>query len=526
MSRLEFKPEKSRLDIILPLLFSGLLCFLYSIIAVDSSKFDFADQILFCCLTILTSNVYYGTLTSSQFFNYNARKLFNTVKQKKSLHDEQKKRRSSIIDDRNPSQDAEEFINITKKYTVIDALIHTIDFEKKNREIRLFISREEMWYILYPVSISIFIIFFCIPIYDVSCSLMLALGFIILGTYQECRRDMYWERSSIRRTVFGIMVLSAMILIFSLFILSYTVNSMQQEVIKNLTNNTVVTQFNVTENNLDYIQLLLHNNDQAESNSSLPIPIEKDPLVYEIAQIYQNTKKLESFLIRIPVWLWCFYTPFMLQNIPGSTRLPIVLEISQTSLGNICAIVILFIVTTCQINWSKFYNATTLTYIFIIPVLIWVAVYMILKSSRNKTIHYVACIIIVFSYLKFSYIISQVYHVHSQHVVRTFVFLAFVIFINILFTILFFRNENLAIRSGWDKYDQDELCHDSLSDFEDDSLTQNPERSYTIDDVLLRVTSDIQQTEHIIRSNKKTALSSTEMKHIPVEENLSDVVKV
>jgi len=105
MSRLEFKPEKSRLDIIFPLFFAGLVCFLYSMVVVDSSKFSFADQILFCCLTILTSNVYYGTLTSGQFINYNAQVLFNTVKKKNSQRQEQKKRRSSIIDDRSSLQD-------------------------------------------------------------------------------------------------------------------------------------------------------------------------------------------------------------------------------------------------------------------------------------------------------------------------------------------------------------------------------------------------------------------------------------
>jgi hypothetical protein len=118
------------------------------------------------------------------------------------------------------------------------------------------------------------------------------------------------------------------------------------------------------------------------------------------------------------------------------------------------------------------------------------------------------------SYCKFSYIIAKVYHIHSQHVVRTFVFLAFVLLVNVFFTVLFFRNENFAIRMGWDKYEQNDLCSDTLSDMDDELLdeeaTGSPERSYTIDDVLHRVTTDIQQTEHIMTKNKLQS-SSVEM---------------
>ena len=393
-------------------------------------------------------------------------------------------------------------------YTVKSIVCNTIDFTGQTQERRLFISREEIWYILYAISVGVFVFFFCIPVYDVSCSVMLAFGLLVLGCFQECKRDMYWERSGLRRGVFLVMVLSAFVIVITLFILSYTVNSMQQNSIQTAHNASVHAQFNITANNIDYIQLLLHNNDKLLNtknpnatdfaNSTL------DTIFQEMMTIYADKNKLHSFLVRIPVWMWCFYTPFLLSTLPESARLPVILEISQSSMENICSMVIFTIVTTCAIDWTKFYTRTTIVYILMAPFFIWATIYMVLKSSRNKTILYVACILIMFSYLKFAFVIGTSYHVHSKHVVRTFVFLAVSLCIHVICTILFVRSENLAIRSGWDKYDQDDIDSDILSDFEDDIL-RNTEmssvNSLSIDDVLQRVTTDIQYSEKIISKN-------------------------
>jgi len=506
MSRLLYKPEKIRLDIVIPLFLTALCCMTFCMNIIDSNTFDFPDQILLCCLTILVSNLYYAIATSTQFANFMTKAFCASIKKKQSHIDKQKNKRLSLVDDRMTLEENEDIRMISTNYTVVGSILNTIDFEKKKREIRLFISREELWYILYPVSVGIFVMFFCIPIYDVSCSLMLALGFIVLGSFQEWRRDTHWERSTARRAMLLFTIVSGLILVIGLFVLSYTVNSLQQNTVRSSMNSTVFTKFNTTENNIDYVQLFLHNNANytpyaygVQSNTS-------DTLLQEIIKIYQDRQKLYSFLVRIPVWMWCFYTPFLLVNMPDSTRIPIILELSQSSLGNMCAFVVVCIVSSCQINWSIFYTIHTCAYIMLVPLFIWATIYMILKSSRNKTVLYIACILMLFSYGKFTYIITAVYHVHSQHVVRTFVFLAFVVLVNIFFTIMFFRKENSAIRMGWDKSEQNDFCSDTMSDMDEESLNDDnmgsKERSYTIDDVLQRVTTDIQQTEHIMATNK------------------------
>ena len=497
MSRLLYKPEKIRLDIVIPLFLAALCCVTYCMRVIDSDTFNFPDQILVCCLTILASNSYYAMATSTQFARFMTRTYCASIQKKESRSQKQKNKRMSLVDDRVTLEENEDIRMISSNYTVVNSITNTIDFEKKTREIRLFISREELWYILYPVSVGIFVMFFCIPVYDVSCSLMLALGFIVLGSFQEWRRDTYWDRSGARRAMFIMIVLTGFILVIALFVVSYTVNSLQQNILRN--SNTTAA------NNMDYVQLLL--------NSTSDHPNTNDALLQEIMQIYQDRQKLYSFLVRIPVWMWCFYTPFLLGNMPDSTRLPIILELSQSSLGNMCAFVVVCIVSSCQINWSIFGRIHTCAYIMIVPLFLWTAIYMILKSSRNKTVLYVACILMIFSYAKFSYIITLVYSVHSQHVVRTLVFLAFVVIVNVFFTIIFFRNENSAIRMGWDKYDQNDLCSDTLSDMDDDIIAMN-ERSYTIDDVLQRVTTDIQKTEHIMTTAPTVEMSENERQSV------------
>jgi hypothetical protein len=489
-------------------------------VVVDSNTYNFPEHILFCCLTVMVSNLYYTVVTGLQYLHYSV-----MLCTKKGSHRETQRHKINRSKASTLSESSNELELTKNTYTVKSIVCQTIDFAGTTQERKLSISREELWYILYPISLGIFVVFFCLPIYDVSCSLMLALGLLMLGSFQECRRDMHWERSGIRRGVFLAMVLAGVVIVITLFILSYTVNSLQQDSIARVRNTTMSPVFNMTANNIDYIQLLLHNDEgfinrsqstvMSISNSTRETLVHdmntRDALVQEMMMIYADNSKLYSFLIRIPVWMCCFYTPFMLNSLPTDIHIPVILEISQASMGNLCAMVILTIVSSCHISWGKFFSVTTCAYIMIVPFFLWMGVYMILQSSRNKTILYVACVIITLSYLKFAYVIGTVYHVHSQHVVRTFVFLAFVLLLHVVFSVCFIRSENFAIRLGWDKFDADEQGSDSMSDFDDEILLDREMQtapSMSIDDVLNRVTSDIRQSENVINSTRLKPVSN------------------
>ena len=538
MSRLVYKPVRTQAGVVGILIACGLASFVYCMIVVDSNTYNFPEQIIFCCLTVMVSNLYYTAVTGLQYAHYCVIWCAKPTSHLETQRHKQNRKRAAVVDNRSLEETGGGLDLANNSYTVKSVVCQTIDFAGVTQERKLSISREEIWYILYPISLGIFIVFFCLPIYDVSCSLMLAMGFLVLGSFQECRRDMHWERSGMRRGIFLTMVLAGVIMIVTLFILSYTVNSLQQDAVALVRNTSTNPTFNITANNIDYIQLLLHNDEGFVSNNTtvsmqmsnitrqtlVKDMINRDALVQEMMMIYADHTKLYSFMIRIPVWMWCFYTPFMLNNLPKSTRLPVILEVSQAAMGNICAMIIMTIVTSCHITWTKFFSVTGCAYILIVPFFIWMGVYMILQSSRNKTILYVACVLITLSYLKFAYVIGTVYHVHSQHVVRTFVFLAFVLLLHIVFGILFIRSENFAIRLGWDKFDSDEIDSDSLSDFDEEILLDGEMQRVipmSIDDVLNRVTRDIRESENVIHST----MTKTPAKHTNADIAHAETIK-
>ena len=528
MSRLVYKPVRTQAGVVGILIGCGLASFCYCMVVVDSNTYNFPEQILFCCLTVMVSNLYYTAVTGLQYLHYSAMLCTKRGSHVEAQRHKASRRRASALND--GSSDG---LDLTRNtYTVKSIVCQTIDFAGTTQERKLSISREELWYILYPISLGIFVVFFCLPIYDVSCSLMLALGLLMLGSFQECRRDMHWERSGLRRGVFLAMVLAGVVIVVTLFILSYTVNSLQQDAIARVRNTSTSPVFNMTANNIDYIQLLLHNDEGfVGSNQSTVVSMSnstretllqemntRDALVQEMMMIYTDSSKLYSFLIRIPVWMCCFYTPFMLSNLPTGIQIPVILEVSQASMGNLCAMVILTIVSSCHISWGKFFSVSTCAYVMIVPFFLWMGVYMILQSSRNKTLLYVACVVITLSYLKFAYVIGTVYHIHSQHVVRTFVFLAFVLVLHVVFSVCFIRSENFAIRLGWDKFDADELGSDSLSDFDDEILLDGEMQAVppmTIEDVLNRVTSDIRESENVIKGGRLKSAPKTANAAVP-----------
>ena len=89
----------------------------------------------------------------------------------------------------------------------------------------------------------------------------------------------------------------------------------------------------------------------------------------------------------------------------------------------------------------------------------------------------------------------------NKGTISSILFTALIIAVHAFTGKYFWRQENIAIRSGWDYStdDEDDYETEFWSDLEDGASDKEKSmevlRQYTIDDVLHRVTNDISETE-------------------------------
>ena len=216
-------------------LFAGMsTCLGFSSVALPAEQL-FAKQIVCCCLSVLVSIAYYITLTALQC-------LWSRAKRARSLSQNMNRpsaeprsqgaplcgrgggappsdttrQRSAFVDDMTSTIGTHDQSCIMQQYTVQSPLLRTIDFDHQMREIRLFVSREELWYTQYPVALACFIMFFCVPMCNIACLLALGIGFLTKNVYDERKRGVCWKRESNRSVLFVMIVLCAVLSVCSL----------------------------------------------------------------------------------------------------------------------------------------------------------------------------------------------------------------------------------------------------------------------------------------------------------------------
>jgi hypothetical protein len=274
------------------------------------------------------------------------------------------------------------------------------------------------------------------------------------------------------------------------------------------------------------IGTLLHNN-RAEDNL---IHLSDNSTALE--QAYEATAasfREPNTFQKLIAWVACFSTPFLISMVPDSVRLPVVLEILQPSMSCFAASVLCIVLIATQISNehdSNYINImdsvlssqSEFVYIFLVPILMWSSVYLIIMIIRSKTMSVLSCIFILFSYVR---ILQVAYGVEHNSAKEMLVFLGFVNAVYLILTITFCRAENKAIQMGWAADREDDLYDDEyLSDCEtrNSAHMDNYQPQYTIDDVLERVTADIELSERVLHAsnNTSTVTSSTP---VPVQSS-------
>jgi len=463
------------------------------------------------------------------------------------------------MDDRRELDSGEDLALITSQYSLKTILCHTIDFRHTPREVRLFVSREELWYILYPMSLGVFVLFYSLPVYDASCVISLFMGLLAKSTCDEVRRGFFWKRTTGRKFFFVTMTLCGAICAVALSTLTVSLNRHKHVYVSHSNASTPM------DNNNNMLGTLLHEKTILRQNEDTPedvygytdVPTESDEEVSQTQKTYnttdlaawntsangslsnnsleattfsevgeadsvvgdvldsmmdaviESTSSVQSISTQYTIMFWslCFYTPFFLSRVPESTRLPVLLEILQPSVSCLAALG-LFLCTLIHPDARSsiqglFESRAFVFYILFIAGPIWVGVYFMMKALRNKTSSYACSLLTISIFFKLLYTARA--DAHNNHTVKS--VMAFAGCVCALYTVLtvtFIRMENKSIQLGWDTEAEEEMLDlECLSDSDGSVREHIVSPRYCIEDVLERVSKDIQATEIVLSTQTK-----------------------
>ena len=558
MGKYTFKPEKIDFSSCLPLVLAITAICVASSCMLETHH-DLVQNLSSSCLTILVSNLWYALLTSAQFARFWTKSLCQKYTTPWSRSEKNQEKRGLVIDDRRELDSGEDLALITSQYSLKTILCHTIDFRHTPREVRLFVSREELWYILYPMSMGVFVLFYSLPVYDASCVISLFMGLLAKSTYDEVRRGFFWKRTTGRKFFFVTMTLCGAICAVALSTLTVSLNRHKHVYVSHSNASTPM------DNNNNMLGTLLHEKTILRQNEDTPeevygytdAPTESDETVSPTQKTY-NTTHLEalntsangslsnnsleatsfsefgeaesvvgdvldsmmdavmestssvqsiSMQYSIMFWSFCFYTPFFLSRVPESTRLPVLLEILQPSVSCLASLG-LFLCTLIDPDarssiQALFESRAFVFYILFIAGPIWVGVYFMIKALRNKTSSYACSLLTISIFFKLLYTARA--DAHSNHTVKSVMaFAGCICALYSVLTVTFIRMENKSIQLGWDTEAEEEMLDlECLSDSDGSVREHIVSPRYCIEDVLERVSQDIQATEIVLSTQTK-----------------------
>ena len=424
MSKYDFRPDSVNLIPSLPL-FVAIGCISLSSSATLGLAHGFVDRIACCCFTILVSNVWYLVLTGLQCLNFQLQCLYHKTKRRGRL-EQQPKTREALIDDRRLPESNSDNAFIPGQYTLSTLFVNTVEFRYTPREVRLFVSRKELWYTLYPMAFAVFVLFYCIPMYDISCTVSLITGLLSKSTYDEVKRGKHWKRSTGRQVCFAVATVCGVVCLSGLFVLGIIVNRQAASVhtfanssasatplARVPTSNVSVHAQAIPENMLG---TLLHNdisgrvlgaNRRAQANSTnASVAVSSgnmshqqpeqvghgatssdavsDDFAATFTAAYRTSMQSPNIVQMIMLYAICSYVPFFLDRTPDSIRLPVLLEIVQPSVSCIAAVT-LFVASAFSHSHSDFvrngfmHSSGLVAYVCLIPIVVWCCIYFVIK---------------------------------------------------------------------------------------------------------------------------------------------------
>ena len=297
---------------------------------------DTAYSMLACAaLVLIVSQGVYYVLTLLQLLY--ARALQQARARRPDAKRDERARALSDERDQEPSN-AAVFTYFLQTCTVSEVLFNTIDFQHKREEIRLWVSREDLWHVFYLFAPGVYGCFLALPTYDPMCTMCFALGIFASSMHSETQRGRLWKRPAGRKVLLGF------VFVFGVVALTLTLALGYYAMLK--TTNRAFARVQSAHAIHTHVQHALLNSSElladvvhAHDNGSWAHEMLHSEVIAQLTDTGPHVSRddeqflawfVHAYPLRTwPWWVFCLYTPFLLAQMPDSLRLPVLLETAQ-----------------------------------------------------------------------------------------------------------------------------------------------------------------------------------------------------
>ena len=388
-----------------------------------------------------------------------------------------------------------------------NSLFCNIDVFKDTNQESFKLTRGNLWRLFFPVSISIFFLFICFPIYDASCSICLSLGFLFRSIIEENNRGSLFQRPISRRVLFSAFAffgVLSFIFIFTLSILTgltvtnenflETLQFMQE---KKMENYAKISEYdyknhsNVTYSELSEIEIV--KSFLAYSDISNP-----NLLQYVEWSMHSYPQRMSM------LWILCFTSAFLLSSAPMQLNTKFVLETSHTSISMFAAIAMCILAVLLNRNPFVLLGTSTpgmLAYLLITPITMWFLILKLFEYQQRQTIYIPSMILIFSSLLK--HCIQYSSSLQNQVLKDVSIITGIICGCFVLLFILFLNAENTAVRSGWGEGTLDNMPKNQWTGDEEEEMEPVFTIEESVETVISNAKKDLELAQSMIADESK-----------------------
>jgi hypothetical protein len=416
-------------------------------------------------------------------------------------------------DDARSGRNSELYASVTSHFTATRLLTQTIDFGHRDPEIKLYVSREEVWRMLYPLALGFFVLFVCVPVYDATCTVCLSLGFFAQSTHAELRRGIFFKRPTTRKVFFCGVVLFGLLAHSLVFVFVYIagVHATREGWASGRGFVDDLTQFHALLYNAtaSYIHQSHPDGLHAADNATLAGLLLDSPAGVAAAARAADDASVSQYLTwsvnAYPqrmwlLWVLCVCAAPLLRNAPTTVRLPVVLEVTQPAVSAVALLAL------CLVSWALDVSVFALLdtqsalgdlYLLTSGGSVWFCVFMLCLAVRERCSVHVPCVLVLIAFGK-----SLVQHsalLRGKQVNELVVCTAVMLALYLGSALYFCRKENVAVRAGWGRVMDSGGGMDSDDELEMDlKLDDTRDSVFAIDEVLDDAMQSISESDEVL----------------------------